>query len=103
LIIIKTIAQADGFKPHTILVVEFTTTQKLENKAKNQSKALRKNFATIGGLFDVSEDAFYLPQPYPSWTLNKTSYLWEPPVERPKDDKVYNWNEETQKWVEITE
>jgi len=72
-------------------------------QSKDQSKALRKNFATIGGLFDVSEDAFYLPQPYPSWTLNKTSYLWEPPVERPKDDKVYNWNEETQKWVEITE
>tara|TARA_B100000035_G_C20798512_1_gene464379 strand:+ start:263 stop:640 length:378 start_codon:yes stop_codon:yes gene_type:complete len=71
--------------------------------SEDQSKALRKNFATIGGLFDVSADAFYLPQPYPSWTLNKTSYLWEPPVERPKDDKLYDWNEETQKWVEVTE
>lgn len=71
--------------------------------SKDQSKALRKNFASIGWSYDINVDAFYGPQPYPSWKLNETSYQWEPPIAKPDDDKLYNWNEETQKWVEATE
>ena len=36
---------------------------------------LRKNFAGIGYHYDAAADAFYEPQPYPSWTLNTTSYV----------------------------
>ena len=66
---------------------------------------LRKNFAGIGFTYDSVRDAFYAPQPYPSWTLNNTTFLWEPPVEYPNDDippTVYNWNETTKAWDEIT-
>ena len=59
---------------------------------------LRKNFAGIGDTYDVQKDAFYSKQPYPSWTLNETTYLWEAPVAYPDDDKLYNWNEETTSW-----
>lgn len=72
-------------------------------QSKDQSKALRKNFASIGWNYNIVEDAFYGPQPFPSWKLDETSYEWEPPVARPKDDKLYDWNEETQKWVELVE
>lgn len=61
---------------------------------------LRKNFAGIGYHYDAAADAFYEPQPYPSWTLNTTSYVWEPPVAHPGDGE-YTWNEETTSWDEV--
>ena len=63
---------------------------------------LRKNYAGIGMIYDSTRDAFYMPQPYSSWTLNETTCLWEPPTERPDDDKRYFWNEDTTSWVEVT-
>jgi len=60
--------------------------------------ALRKNYAGIGFIYDAVRDAFYAPQPYPSWTLNEDSCVWEPPVAYPTDGEMYNWNEETQSW-----
>jgi hypothetical protein len=64
---------------------------------------LRKNFASIGGAYDSENDAFYSPQPYSSWTLNDTTYLWEAPVAMPDDGNSYQWNEETTNWVVLSE
>lgn len=61
---------------------------------------LRKNYAGVGYVYDSERDAFYLPQPYPSWTLNEISCLWEAPVEYPQDtESSYDWNEENQNWT----
>ena len=62
---------------------------------------LRKNYAGIGYVYDEVRDAFYAPQPYPSWTLNEDSCLWESPVPMPTDDKFYTWNEDNQNWEEV--
>jgi hypothetical protein len=61
---------------------------------------LRKNFAGVGYIYDSTRDAFYAPQPYPSWTLDEDTCLWECPVAHPDEDmtNLYNWNEETQAW-----
>ena len=64
---------------------------------------LRKNYAGIGMIYDSIRDAFYAPQPFPSWTLDEDTCLWDAPVARPDDDKPYNWDEDTTAWVEITE
>jgi len=64
---------------------------------------LRKNYAGIGYTYDSDLDAFYAPQPYPSWTLNEDTCLWEAPVAYPDDDKMYDWDEETTSWVETEE
>ena len=64
--------------------------------------ALRKNYAQVGGNYDYANDAFYNHQPYTSWTLNNTSYIWECPVAYPDDDKQYTWNETTKAWDEVT-
>ena len=61
--------------------------------------ALRKNYAGLGYTYDSVRDAFIPPQPYPSWTLNETSCLWEPPVPMPESDVPVKWDEETQSWV----
>ena len=68
--------------------------------SKDQSKALRKNYAGINFIYDKTKDAFYEPQPYPSWTLNSTTCLWEAPVEYPSDGKIYDWDESSKSWKE---
>ena len=60
--------------------------------------ALRKNFAGVGFTYDVSRDAFYAPQPFPSWTLDEDSCTWQPPVACPDDGNMYTWNEDSQTW-----
>jgi hypothetical protein len=67
---------------------------------------LRKNYAGIGGIYDSVRDAFYASQPYPSWTLDEDTCIWGPPVPQPADmspEKMYEWDEDTTAWVEITE
>lgn len=62
---------------------------------------LRKNYAGIGYTYDKDKDAFIPPQPYPSWTLNETTCLWEAPVAYPDDGKQYIWNESITNWTEV--
>ena len=65
--------------------------------------SIRKNYAGIGDTYDTVKDAFIAPQPYPSWTLNNSTCIWEPPVVFPTDaTKIYTWNEATTNWVEET-
>lgn len=59
---------------------------------------LRKNYAGIGMIYDEIRDAFYWPQPYPSWKLNEETCQWEPPIPRPSNDKFFQWNEELLEW-----
>jgi len=40
----------------------------------------RGHFAGIGFKYDEELDAFYPQQPYPSWTLNTTTWSWVPPI-----------------------
>lgn len=63
---------------------------------------LRKNFAGVGYHYDAEADAFYPPQTFPSWILNKATYLWEPPVPRPMTEDPYNWDEATTSWVKVS-
>ena len=68
----------------------------------DQSKALRANYAGIGYTYDQTNDVFYAPQPYPSWTISAPTWTWQPPVPYPTDGKVYIWDEATTSWVEVT-
>lgn len=61
---------------------------------------LRGNYAGVGYTYDKANDVFYAPKPYNSWILNKNTWLWEPPIPYPQDDKKYDWNEELQNWIE---
>jgi len=65
----------------------------------NGGEPLRKNYAGIGYTYDKKRDAFIPPQPFPSWTLNKETCLWESPIPRPEGDGFYKWNEEKVAWV----
>jgi hypothetical protein len=60
----------------------------------------RKNFAGVGMIFDEARDAFYVPQPYPSWVLNEDTCEWEAPLPLPTPHpECYSWEEDTQEWL----
>ena len=71
--------------------------------SNDQSKALRKNYAGIGWMYDFEKDAFYEQQPYPSWTLNESTCMWEAPSAKPNDGKEYYWDENSKSWKENVE
>ena len=60
----------------------------------------RKNYASVGYIYDPNRDAFIPPKPYTSWVLNEETCHWNAPVARPEGD--YDWNEETLSWIENT-
>ena len=66
-----------------------------------ENRPLRGNYAGIGYIYDSINDVFYAPQPFPSWTLNNTTWLWEAPSTYPTDDKRYTWDEATTSWLEV--
>jgi len=67
-----------------------------------EGRPLRGNYAGIGYTYDATNDVFYAPQPFPSWILNNTTWLWEAPVAYPTDGKDYRWNESITNWEEVT-
>jgi hypothetical protein len=84
-----------------------------EGKHSEGKIPLRKNYAVPGMVYDVSRNAFYIQQPFPSWALNEETCMWESPVPYPMFENpytpdqeefwaqtgdVYVWNETNQSW-----
>ena len=69
-----------------------------------EGRPLRKNFAGIGYTYDSVRDAFYAPQPFPSWVLDEETCVWGAPKPMPVEEgKVFTWDEPTTSWVEVTQ
>ncbi len=74
----------------------------------NGGTPFRYNYAGIGyTFFDAPEwaaqgGAFIPPQPFPSWVLNPTTALWDPPTPMPAEGGPWSWDEATLSWVEVT-
>jgi hypothetical protein len=69
-----------------------------EGVHKNNGVPFRKNYASIGYVYDEDRDAFILKKPYASWILNEQTCIWEAPVPMPNDGQNYIWNEITKNW-----
>jgi hypothetical protein len=61
----------------------------------------RKRYAATGHYYDAERDAFISPKPFESWIFDEENLEWKPPVDLPKDDKAYGWNEDILNWEEI--
>lgn len=69
-------------------------------KQTSYNASFRGKMAGIGSTYDIENDIFIPPQPFPSWTLNDNN-IWIPPVPYPTDDTVtYLWDEENTQWVQ---
>ncbi len=64
-----------------------------------EGRPLHKNYAGIGYTWDGT--GFAPPQPYPSWTKNPDTYLWEAPTPMPAVGGPYFWDEGTQNWIVV--
>jgi hypothetical protein len=60
---------------------------------------IRGCFAGIGFLYSAEDDRFIVPQPFPSWTLNKETWRWEAPTPNPDDTLNYVWDESSTSWI----
>jgi hypothetical protein len=67
-------------------------------KQTSYNSNFRKNFATIGYLYDQTRNAFLPQQPFPSWTLNEQTCNWDAPIPFPTDGNNYKWNETNLNW-----
>lgn len=63
----------------------------------------RVHYAHVEGTYDPDRDAFIPPQTYPSWLLNDTTLVWEPPVPHPTNfvTSGWVWDEDSLAWVEL--
>ena len=68
-----------------------------------EGRPLRGNYAGIGFTYDAQNDVFIAPKPFNSWVINEETWLWEAPTPMPDDGKLYNWDEETTSWKEVTQ
>jgi hypothetical protein len=97
------VAEADFFNtfvdtsPGTWIQTSYNT----HGNQHPENKPLRGNYAGIGYTYDQTNDVFYAPKPFPSWSLNQSTWLWQAPTPMPTDDKMYSWNEATQTWSEL--
>jgi hypothetical protein len=83
---------------HGHLYWKQTSFNMLAGKHSEGKAPVRKNFAAVDYTYDPARDAFYAPQPYPSWSLDEESCLWLPPVPYPADGQEYHWMEDNQVW-----
>ena len=59
----------------------------------------RKNYASIGDIYDENRNAFISKKPFNSWILNESTCMWEAPIPYPDNNNHYIWNEETLNWT----
>ena len=69
-------------------------------KQTSYNNTIRKNYAGIGYTYNEGLDAFVPPKPYPSWTLNNETALWDSPTPYPTEGR-HTWNEETLSWQAV--
>lgn len=68
------------------------------NQHFNGGTPFRGNYAGIGYRYDDTLDAFIAPQPFPSWTLDESTFLWAAPFPYPDDGELYSWDEDSETW-----
>jgi hypothetical protein len=68
-------------------------------KRTSYNSKIRGTYAGIGYTYNLDEDIFIAPQPYPSWI--REGSFWNAPTPMPTDGKRYTWDEATTSWVEV--
>jgi hypothetical protein len=68
-------------------------------KQTSYSGSIRKRYCGVGYSYDPSLDMFIQPKPYKSWTLDSNGD-WQAPVSYPTDGNRYDWDENSQSWIE---
>ena len=62
----------------------------------------RGKYAAVGDTWDKVNEVFVPAQPYTSWVLSEDN-VWQAPTAYPEDGLIYDWNEDTLAWDEVTD
>jgi hypothetical protein len=73
-------------------------TPNTNNADSDQSKALRKNYASIGDFYDDKLDAFITPKKFESWIFDSDLCRWVSPLPYPDDGLKYQWDDFSVSW-----
>jgi len=66
-----------------------------------EKEEIRNLFPSVGFTYDSTKNRFIPPQPFPSYTLNEDTCLWDSPVPYPTDGQFYQWDETIINWVAV--
>lgn len=61
----------------------------------------RKNYAALGGTYDLEKDGFIPPKQFNSWVLDEDTLQWKPPIDKPDFEHDYMWRESDTSWVQV--
>ena len=70
-------------KEEFLALEETTESTSLLNIEHASTEQMKEDVSWLGYKWDETKNAFYEPQPYSTWTLNETTFIWEPPVAFP--------------------
>ena len=101
--------QHNNWPAHLWIQTSYNTRSNTHRKG---GTPFRGNYAAIGMTWDSSNNIFWAPQPFPSWSNNTTTAQWESPAgpepsltaEQQNQNEAkthlweYTWNESTQAW-----
>ena len=101
--------QHNNWPAHLWIQTSYNTRSNTHRKG---GTPFRGNYAAIGMTWDSSNNIFWAPQPFPSWSKNTTTAQWESPAgpqpsltaEQELQNKAgthrwnYVWNEDNQSW-----
>ena len=71
-----------------------------DSRVEPQISGTLTNLAT-GKPYDNIMDLFIPPKQFNSWVLDMSNLMWIPPIEKPNDGKLYDWDESTVSWREV--
>jgi hypothetical protein len=101
--------QHNNWPAHLWIQTSYNT---IANTHTEGGTPFRGNYAAIGMTWDSSNNIFWAPQPFPSWSKNTTTAQWESPAgaepslttEQQNQNAAqthcweYTWNESTKAW-----
>jgi len=69
----------------------------------NNGIPFRGNYAGIGFFYDSILDAFIPPTPFASWVIDENTFQWVAPISKPTGEGVYVWSELQTNWILLPE
>lgn len=80
-----------------------TSYNTIGNQHTSGGTPFRGNYAGIGYTYDKHFDVFIPPQPYDSWKLDYTTFLWNAPapIPEPEEGFIYKWSEINKEWIKL--
>jgi hypothetical protein len=76
------------------------------NVHRDGGTPFRGNYAGPGYIYDPTNDVFYTPKRFDSWTMDTNTWCWKAPLDQTDAELGYFWDEDlyqsdnTKGWVE---